>query len=39
MTTQTLLTEWLETYQKEHIKSRTYSRFYVFALLSSNDSI
>ena len=27
MTTQTLLTEWLETYEKEHIKSRTYSRY------------
>lgn len=27
MTTQTLLTEWLETYQKEHIKARTYSRY------------
>ncbi len=27
MTTKTLLTEWLETYQKEHIKSRTYSRY------------
>lgn len=27
MTTQTLLTEWLEIYQKEHIKSRTYSRY------------
>ena len=27
MTTQTLLTEWLETYEKELIKSRTYSRY------------
>ncbi len=27
MTTQTLLTEWLEIYQKEHIKARTYSRY------------
>lgn len=27
MTTQTLLTEWLESYQKEHIKARTYSRY------------
>ena len=27
MTTQTLLTEWLEFYQKEHIKARTYSRY------------
>ena len=27
MTTQTLLTEWLETYEKEHIKSRTSSRY------------
>lgn len=27
MTTQTLLTEWLETYEKEHIKLRTYSRY------------
>ena len=27
MTTQALLTEWLETYQKEHIKKRTYSRY------------
>lgn len=27
MTTQTLLTEWLEPYEKEHIKSRTYSRY------------
>ena len=27
MTTQSLLTEWLETYQKEHIKARTYSRY------------
>ena len=27
MTTQNLLTEWLETYQKEHIKARTYSRY------------
>lgn len=27
MTTQTLLTEWMEIYQKEHIKTRTYSRY------------
>ena len=27
MTTQSLLTEWLEIYQKEHIKARTYSRY------------
>lgn len=27
MTTQTLLAEWLEIYEKEHIKSRTYSRY------------
>ena len=27
MTTEKLLTEWLETYQKEHIKARTYSRY------------
>ena len=27
MTTQNLLTEWLELYQKEHIKARTYSRY------------
>lgn len=27
MTTQSLLTEWLETYQKEHIKARIYSRY------------
>ena len=27
MTTENLLTEWLETYQKEHIKARTYSRY------------
>lgn len=27
MTTKNLLTEWLETYQKEHIKARTYSRY------------
>ena len=27
MTTQALLTEWLEIYQKEHIKARTYSRY------------
>ena len=27
MTTQILLNEWLETYQKEHIKARTYSRY------------
>ena len=27
MTTQTLLTEWLDIYQKEHIKARTYSRY------------
>lgn len=27
MTTQNLLTEWLEIYQKEHIKTRTYSRY------------
>ena len=27
MTIQTLLTEWLETYEKEHIKARTYSRY------------
>ena len=27
MTTQKLLTEWLEIYQKEHIKARTYSRY------------
>ncbi len=27
MTTQHLLTEWLEVYQKEHIKTRTYSRY------------
>lgn len=27
MTTQNLLTEWLENYQKEHIKARTYSRY------------
>ena len=27
MTTQALLTEWLETYEKEHIKARTYSRY------------
>lgn len=27
MTTQNLLTEWLESYQKEHIKARTYSRY------------
>ncbi len=27
MTTQKLLTEWLEIYQKEHIKTRTYSRY------------
>ena len=28
MTTEKLLTEWLETYQKEHIKARTYSRYH-----------
>ena len=28
MTTQTLLTEWLETYEKEHVKARTYSRYH-----------
>ena len=27
MTIQNLLTEWLEIYQKEHIKARTYSRY------------
>ena len=27
MTTQTLLLEWLETFQKEHIKTRTYNRY------------
>lgn len=27
MTTQTLLTKWLETYQKEQVKVRTYSRY------------
>lgn len=27
MTTQTLLAEWLETYEKEHVKARTYSRY------------
>ena len=27
MTTKNLLTEWLESYQKEHIKARTYSRY------------
>ena len=27
MTTEKLLTEWLEIYQKEHIKARTYSRY------------
>ena len=27
MTTKKLLTEWLEVYQKEHIKARTYSRY------------
>ena len=27
MTTQNLLTEWLEIYQKDHIKARTYSRY------------
>ena len=27
MTINNLLTEWLETYQKEHIKSRTYHRY------------
>ena len=27
MTTGTLLNEWLEAYQKEHIKARTYSRY------------
>lgn len=27
MTTQNLLTEWLDIYQKEHIKARTYSRY------------
>lgn len=27
MTTQNLLAEWLESYQKEHIKARTYSRY------------
>ena len=27
MTTQNLLTEWLEIHQKEHIKARTYSRY------------
>ena len=27
MTTQTLLTEWLDIYQKEHIKAWTYSRY------------
>ena len=27
MTTEKLLTEWLEVYQKEHIKARTYSRY------------
>ena len=27
MTTENLLTEWLEFYQKEHIKARTYSRY------------
>ncbi len=27
MTIQNLLTEWLEVYQKEHIKTRTYSRY------------
>lgn len=27
MTTQNLLTEWLENYQKEHIKARTYRRY------------
>lgn len=28
MTTQNLLTEWLEVYQREHIKARTYSRYH-----------
>lgn len=28
MTTQNLLIEWLEIYQKEHIKARTYSRYH-----------
>ena len=27
MTTQKLLIEWLEDYQKEHVKARTYSRY------------
>jgi len=27
MTTQNLLTEWLENYQKEHVKARTYQRY------------
>lgn len=27
MTTQTLLLEWLEKFQKEHIKARTYNRY------------
>jgi len=27
MTTQTLLTEWLEQYEKEHVKARTYARY------------
>ena len=30
MTTQNLLTEWLEIYRKEHIKARTYSRYQGF---------
>ena len=39
MTTQTLLTQWLETYEKEHIKSRTYARYHGLITAHINPTI
>ena len=39
MTTQTLLTEWLENYEKEHVKSRTYARYHGLITAHINPAI
>ena len=39
MTTQNLLTEWLENYQKEHVKARTYQRYRGLISMHINPSL
>ena len=39
MTTQTLLTQWLETYEKEHVKARTYARYHGLITAHINPAI